>query len=153
MTTSRDSYHMSAKMAARSLSVSAIYILCTVLVICAAENCTFTIPSTESPGQCDTYDLSPQASKGPYKFPGTTTNNKPAMFYLNLCGNVPNASLPSACASLAPSPAYMVEDGSKTCVRLGDLKSAIAVSTVSLVAYLIAMTARTICGILTLVWL
>ena len=95
------------------------------------EPCRFTMPSTVNLGYCDTYDLTPQASKGPYTFPGTTRDNKPAMFYLSLCGNVPNASLPSICATLAPSPAYMVVNGSNECVRLGDLNSAITVSIIA----------------------
>ena len=103
-------------------------LLCLIAVIHAAEECRFSIPSTANPGECDTYDLTPQAAQGPYQFKGTDRNNKPATFYFNLCGNVRNNSLPSSCAGLEPSPGYMVLDGSKNCVRLGDLNTAMGVS-------------------------
>ncbi len=88
----------------------------------------FSVPSTETEGVCDNYDLSKLAAMGPqtYKPPGTTYT-----YLLGLCGNIPDSMIPKQCdkvnSTFGPVAAYQYS--STECYALGSLNAALPVST------------------------
>ena len=88
-----------------------------------ASSCSFSFPSTTSPSQCESYDLFTLASEGGANF--TTSSHS---YVLTICENLPPTSIPTACTSNHPAPAYQYKGDS--CLAIGSLNASFAVSSI-----------------------
>ena len=110
------------------------------LLLCAAAllpsglgsphaSCTFSIPSTNASGSCDTYKLAAFAEIKTWPYFNATGNHS---YIFSLCANVPSSALPQPCANASEAVAYQYFNNSKTCYRLGSLKNVYVVSNYAL---------------------
>ena len=81
------------------------------------SNCTFLLPSTDSPERCEQFNLTNLAAIGPVNAAGTSPN----AYIFSVCQNVPRSSLPLVCAAKASAPAYQYTVDS--CYIAGNISS------------------------------
>ncbi len=110
--------------------VVAVFLVCSLAAAWSLHNegCIFSIPSTESEGVCDTYDLSKLAALGPqtYHIPNGYS------YLLGLCGNIPDSMIPKQCDkvnSTFDGPVAAYQYSASDCFALGSLDASLVVRT------------------------